>query len=232
LFYDPALAAGLDLTKEPAEVAPLAHSCTGGLFIDPNCAATLKGLFAAGEVVGGIHGANRIGGSAGTEIFVYGCLAGGSAADYAAQFSEGLDPAWIEADGERERGIFEKWKGQKGDVSSKEMRNKAGQAIHEGIGILRNERGIDGCLHGLEALEGELGRLNVQTTEDLMHCYTLRNTLDVAKIQATASQMRKESRGVFYREDYPATDENWTKNIRVCRGNDGEMSFTVSDPVQ
>jgi fumarate reductase (CoM/CoB) subunit A len=202
------------------------------LFIDRNCAATLKDLFAAGEVAGGIHGANRIGGSAGTEIFVYGCLAGGSAADYAAKFSDGLDSAWIEADGEREREIFEKWKGQKGDLSPKEMRNKAGQAVHEGIGILRNESGIGGCLRELETLEGELGRLNVQTTEDLMYCYTLRNTLDIAKIQATASQMRKESRGVFYREDYPATDEKWTKNIHVCRGHDGKMSLTVSDPVK
>jgi succinate dehydrogenase/fumarate reductase flavoprotein subunit len=65
-----------------------------------------------------------------------------------------------------------------------------------------------------------------------MHCYTLRNTLDIAKIQAMASRMRKESRGVFYRDDYPATDEKWTKNIRVRLNHDGETSLTVSDPIK
>jgi succinate dehydrogenase/fumarate reductase flavoprotein subunit len=232
LFYDPALAAGLDLTKEPAEVAPLAHSCTGGLVIDRDCAATLEGLFAAGEVAGGIHGANRIGGSAGTEIFVYGCLAGKSAAECAAEAKGQPDPGAIEPDAERERETFEKWKKGKGGLSPREMRDKVGQALHKGMGMIRNEKGIDGCLRELESLEGELDGLNARTTENLMHGYTLRNTLDIAKIQAAASRMRKESRGVFYRDDCPATDGKWTKNIRARLGDDGKMSLKVSDPVK
>jgi succinate dehydrogenase/fumarate reductase flavoprotein subunit len=231
LFYDPAFAAGLDLTKEPAEVAPLAHSCVGGLVIDRNCATTLDGLFAAGEVVGGIHGANRIGGSAGTEIFVYGCLAGNSAVNFASKQKGELDSAAIKDEMDRELALFEGFKGQKGGLSSREIRDKSRQAINDGIGIIRNERGISGCLRDLKAIEGTLCDIGVHSIENLADCYTLRNTLTIAGIQATASQMRKESRGVFYRDDYPAMDDNWTKNIYTCLGSDGKMSVRIAEPV-
>ncbi|MDR3321842.1 MAG: FAD-binding protein [Synergistaceae bacterium] len=232
LFYNPAHAAGIDLTKEPAEVAPLAHSCVGGLVIDRDCATTVEGLFAAGEVTGGVHGANRIGGSAGTEIFVFGCVAGNSAARYAAKWSGEPAQGLIEESAARERETFEGWRGQKGGASPGEMRERAAKAINNGIGIIRNGKGIGDCLRDLQNIEDELGSLDIETPGDLMDCYTLRNTLTVAKIQATASDMRKESRGVFYREDYPAEDDKWTRNIYTGLGGDGGASVRVADPVK
>jgi succinate dehydrogenase/fumarate reductase flavoprotein subunit len=232
LFYAPALAAGLDMTKEPAEVAPLAHSCMGGLSIDRDCATALEGLFAAGEVTGGVHGANRIGGSAGTEIFVFGCLAGNAAAEYSAKWKGDVELDLVKSDAERETAIFEERKGQKGDRSPSAMKDEAAGVIADGLGIIRNGQDIDNCIRKLQALEGEMASLNVQCPADMINYYTLHNMITVAKIQATASAMRKESRGVFYRDDYPNLDENWTKNIYVRLGESGEILTRIADPVK
>ena len=79
--------AGVDITREPMLVAPAPHTSLGGLVIDARCrvlradGSPIPGLFAAGEVTGGVHGANRIGGNAGTEVLVFGRIAGESAAE-------------------------------------------------------------------------------------------------------------------------------------------------------
>jgi succinate dehydrogenase/fumarate reductase flavoprotein subunit len=71
IFYEPALTGGVDMLKEYAEVAPVAHTFLGGVVIDSSCATAAAGLFAAGEVAGGVHGANRIGGCSGADTLVF-----------------------------------------------------------------------------------------------------------------------------------------------------------------
>ncbi len=83
MYYRRFLGAGIDLKTTPVEVAPAAHTFLGGVRIDAACRTSVSGLFAAGEVTGGVHGANRIGGNAGTEVYVFGRIAGESAAHYA-----------------------------------------------------------------------------------------------------------------------------------------------------
>ena len=228
LFYDPAFAAGVDMTKTPAEVAPLAHSCVGGVVIDRNCATTLAGLFAAGETAGGIHGANRIGGNAGTEIFVYGKLAGKSASLFAKALPERHESVSGEAAMKRETERYSSWKNRSGgDVPIAQILDSARGAIHDGIGIIRNEQSIMKCQKRLSELEDAINSLRIDTTKDILSCYTLQNILTIAKIQTSASLMRKESRGVFFRDDYPAADDVWKGNIFVRYGNNEEMELQV-----
>ena len=79
---------GLDLCKDRVEVAPAAHSIMGGIRVDPDCSTDVRGLFAAGEAMGGLHGANRLGGNAGAEVYVFGSIAGKSAARFAKKISD------------------------------------------------------------------------------------------------------------------------------------------------
>ena len=225
LFYDPALAAGVDLTKEAAEVIPVPHSCMGGLVIDENCATTLPGLFAAGEVTGGIHGANRIGGNAGTEIFVYGWIAGDSAAKFA--LSENKSPDAESAIKKEEADYMERRKSQ-GQENPADLLIKAKQAADLGLGIVRCEKDMETCLNAVLDLQTKLGKLRIDGSEDLMASYTLENNLTLSVMQAMAARLRQESRGVFYRSDYPeGDDQKWLKNIFISKGSDSQPDISL-----
>lgn len=230
LFYDPALANGVDLTKVPAEVAPAAHSCVGGLGITPDCASTLPGLFAAGEVAGGIHGANRIGGSAGTEVFVYGRIAGESAASYVKAWDGDLSPALGKEAIERETALFHSRKkapsSEGADIDG--ILTQARRTINNGIGIVRDEDSLNSCIRELSGLMQVLDQLSADHTDRLAKIYTLENALVLAQLQAAASLMRTESRGVFYRRDFPEQDDaGWRKNIFI-RQDDQENAKLYS----
>lgn len=223
LFYDPAKAAGVDLTKEAAEVAPVPHSCMGGLVIDENCASTLPGLFVAGEATGGIHGANRIGGNAGTEIFVYGWIAGDNAAKYAKTVSEPNADAAMKAEAQ----AFEAKRAAGGAEDPAALLKQAKAAADKGLGIVRCEKDMDTCLTEIAALEAKQSNIKVDSSAALMTAYTLDNNLALSKLQATASKLRKESRGVFYRSDFPTmNDAVGLKNIFVKKAADGKMTIT------
>jgi succinate dehydrogenase/fumarate reductase flavoprotein subunit len=224
LFYDPALAAGVDLTKEPAEVAPVPHSLMGGLVIDDNCASTLPGLFAAGEIAGGIHGANRIGGNAGTEVFVYGAIAGTSAARYALAGEKKPDgcPAI-----DRENADIRSYLSLKGSKDVAALLKTAQEAVFRGLGIVRDAAGLKECLAAVDQLSRELDDVEVSNQARFMDFFTLKNNLIVSRIQIMASLPRQESRGVFYRRDFPEQDDAaWLKNTFIRRGENAEMLVT------
>lgn len=177
LFYRIALSGGVDLMRDRAEVAPCPHTCIGGVRIDEECRTRIPGLFVAGEAAGGIHGANRIGGCAGTETLVFGEIAGSSAAVYAqnAQSHNDTDIA--------EPPIFAP------------TDEKTSTAISACVG---RALGNDKCENGLRAGIAELENMRGQNRED-------GNTGDlllVAAAQMTASLCREESRGVFHRTDF------------------------------
>ncbi len=223
LFYDPAKAAGVDLCHEPAEVVPVPHSCMGGLVIDENCASTLPGLYVAGEATGGIHGANRIGGNAGTEIFVYGWIAGDNAAKYAKAQGEPRAEAAIQA----EAADFAAKRARGGQEDPAALLTRAKLAADKGLNIVRCEKDMDACLSEITALEAKLPDLKISDSASLMTAYTLENNLALSKLQATVSKLRKESRGVFYRSDFPEmNDAEGLKNIFVKKAADGTMAIT------
>ena len=174
LFYEKALRCGVDLTRQRAEVAPVAHTNLGGILIDRHCRTDVPGLFAAGEAIGGLHGANRIGGCAGTETLVFGAIAGASAAKYAASVSA---PERID------------WESVPDIGGGETLRKEISRIVSQCLGYDKNEQGLEDGYRRLCRLEEETGANDC-------------GILLMAKAQILASLQRKESRGVFRRLDF------------------------------
>lgn len=228
IFYDPALAAGIDLTAAPVEMAPAAHTFLGGVKIGEKAQASVPGLFAAGEVIGGLHGANRLGGCAGAETLVFGSVAGRSAAEWIRETSFSVDENKL---AERCRAL------EAGTYChiSKKTRSPVslftaslGKIMMEKVGIIRSGQSLREANMELDRLEKIVPELSVTGPGAFSHLFEFENMLTVARMQVLASLVRTESRGVFFRQDYPEQDDKcWLKNIIISRGEAG-MELTVA----
>ena len=231
IFTKHARRVGMDLTKEMPEMMPAAHTNLGGVIIDGRCMTEVEGLFACGAVVGGLHGGNRLGGSAGAETVVFGHLAGDSAADFVLSgVREPSDEAFAQALGEIEDGIRARIDG--GVCKAREIRARLGACLHNNLGIVRSRETILAVDRELAALRQLLRESGARSPEELADNIHAAHMLTLAQMQATASGMREESRGVFFREDFPDTDEeNWRKNIVVRRRGE-EMVFSTRPAIR
>lgn len=190
---------GIDLAVTPLEVAPAAHTCLGGLRTDEHCRSSVPGLFAAGEAMGSLHGANRIGGNAGTEVFVFGAIAGENAAAYA-KTAELHETAALTA---AEKVIAKVTASMhKEGETPEECAAHIRHAVSAGIPLLRNEADILDLKEHLEVSAG-FSRPTAENVETYLELLSMTQT---AEIIAEASLLRHESRGVFSRSDYPETD--------------------------
>lgn len=222
IFYEPAIAAGLDITQEPAEMAPASHTFLGGVQIDSDGATCVPGLFAAGEVTGGVHGADRIGGCAGAETLVFGGQAGRAAGRYAREC--GVLP---EADVTPYRELYQELTNRQGDVNASELTDRLAETMSQNVGILRDEEGLKTALAEVTALKEQWKLAKAEEKLDVL--YGCRNLLTVAHMQVQASLLRKESRGVFSRVDYPQRDDiNWKKNLVFYR-RDEELVWETQE---
>jgi succinate dehydrogenase/fumarate reductase flavoprotein subunit len=188
----------------------------GGIEIDDQGKTPLPGLFAAGEVAWGIHGANRLGGNALTECAVFGVLAGRSAAESAATKggeanlpSEAAVKRWERKAGEylkKRRGVFDPPRNLLRDLKDVAWRY---------AGPVREEGPLNEGLNRLTALETKIERIYPATLKDLFQKRDLENTALLLKALLKGSLLRQESRGSFYRKDFPNQDDpNWLQNSR------------------
>jgi len=180
---------GIDLVSEPVEIAPVAHTFLGGVEIEPDGSTSLPGLFAAGEVAGGIHGANRIGGNAGTEIFLFGAIAGRSAVRYAGTVKTVPDAVF--------RAPFGAGAAAAEDHRERMARLRA--VADDALFVICSGAGLRRALAALEAMEREPVR--VDTVEALRQCYEWKNALLTTRMVVEASLRRTGTLGVFCRED-------------------------------
>ena len=214
----------------PFLVSPAVHFFMGGMKTDEEGKTELPGLFAAGEVVWGIHGANRLGGNALTECAVFGMIGGRSAAEYARQretdqdfsslFSEASKKRWekrIKAFFKKRKGVFDQPK----DLL-KDLRNLAWQYA----GPVRDEESLKEGLDRLASYERRIERVYPATLKDLFYQRDLENMLLLLKAILKGSLLRAESRGSFFRKDFPNQDDsNWKKNT-CYRLDGGELQVT------
>ncbi len=202
--------AGLDVRKEPIEIAPAAHSCMGGVIIDTNGRTGVDGLFAAGENGGGLHGANRLASGGLTVCAVMGDRAGRAAAHVE---GEGGPPEKNEEDG---RGADEAGEAQLDEIE-KEIRD----VMFSAGGI---ERASEALADGLVRIAAQKERIKVLTPAEALvsrHAQARLMCL-TAEAMLGAMSMRAESRGAHTRSDYPERDdENWLANIHVSMGAGG-----------
>lgn len=228
IFFDPPMQEGIDITKVPVEVAPAAHTFMGGVQINDKCETNLKGLLAAGEVSGGVHGANRLGGCAGTEVYVLGSIAGQQACIVAK--SRAYSTEKFQAISEQLIDLYDTIKN--GGTSSEENREilkKLKADIADSLGLYRNEKKLE---EGLEKLNKYDALISDVGGEDFNLKITMENVILVARMQIIASLLRKESRGVFARTDYPMRDDtHWKKNIILVL-SEGKIMASCEDVPQ
>jgi succinate dehydrogenase/fumarate reductase flavoprotein subunit len=216
----------IDLTGMPVEVAPIAHYHMGGVIADAAMQTELPGLFAAGEVVGGANGANRLSGNAITEALVFGRRAGRSAALYVRNIAGKI--ARREWRGEDARAALDLVSSDDaGDAVGR--RNTAAmiarlQAIMaDEVGPLRTAIKLERAVAQIAALAAELGErppaANGGFDLQRLEWFDLRNMLTVARAVAQSALQRTESRGAHQREDFPQMLPQWQRHQRVRLAN-------------
>jgi len=203
---------GVDIRKEPMEVAPTAHHFMGGIMADEYGSTTLKNLFAAGEVTGGVHGANRLGGNALADTQVFGKRAGESAAKNALESKLKSNNSFVEVEKKRIKNLF---KG--GDIYPVEIKKELENVMWKNVAIIRNEEGLKIALKRINELKGMLKDMIVSNVlsynNDLLDALEVIKMLDVAELVTKSALLRRESRGAHYREDFPETKDEWKKSI-------------------
>lgn len=206
-------------------VAPTVHYQMGGVKIDGNGKTKLDGLYAAGEVCGGIHGANRLGSNSLTDIFVFGAIAGDSAAKNALGVKLVPIQQSIISD-EKER--LESLVLAEGDESARELRKLLKTTMWYKVGIIRDEEGLKKALNDIDSIRYRLRRASAKSYRQLIEVIELSGMFTLSEIMARAALMRTESRGAHYRTDYPEeNNEQWLKNIEIsCQS--GNMTLRTT----
>ncbi len=207
----------IDLTRMPIEVAPIAHYHMGGVVADAQMQTELPGLFAAGEVVGGANGANRLSGNAITEALVFGRRAGKSAATRVKKMSRRELPAGAT------RAALElvDGGGTGPSLNTAAMIARLQAIMADEVGPFRTAAKLEGALTDIAALTEELGdrppALAGAAAFDLqrLEWFDLRNMLLVARSVAQSALARTESRGAHQREDFPQMLPAWQRHQRV-----------------
>ncbi len=200
-----------DFRTQKLGIAPIAHFFIGGVEINTDMETTLPGLFAVGEVTGGFHGANRMGGNALTECIVGGTVAGTNATALS------KDKGAVAGPGSGVTDRIPNWAREKGQGVRPEYGNlfkRIKKTAWENAGIIRDLEGIQEGLKRVSMMEDELESLTPCNITEGLRANRMHSALLTLRCILKASLMRKESRGALYREDYPETDDaDWRRNI-------------------
>ena len=221
----------LDISQQPMEVAPTAHYSMGGVVVDPETHATdVAGLYAAGEVTAGLHGANRLGGNSLAETVVFGRRAGEAAAAFSAARDTQLRARQVVASADEELSSLIRH----GRQFARPLQRALRDTMWETCGVVRDQAGLQ---LGLERV-GELGQLagevDVRPTSegyaDLAHALDLRASLAVAEATLLGALARTESRGAHQRRDHPELSPELRVNLQT-RLDAGDRLTAATRPV-
>ncbi|MFF3490774.1 fumarate reductase/succinate dehydrogenase flavoprotein subunit [Streptomyces sp. NPDC002795] len=235
--------ADVDITAEAMEVGPTCHYVMGGIAVDSDTAAArgVPGLYAAGEVAGGMHGSNRLGGNSLSDLLVFGRRAGLHAATYAVSrrtarptvadelidtaAAEALRPFSAEC---QEEGVTPE--------NPYTLHQELQQTMNDLVGIIRREAEMGQALRKLADLRVRARRAGVEGHRQFNPGWhlalDLRNMLLVSECVARAALERTESRGGHTREDYPAMDREWRRANLLCQLRDPTGGLAATDPVR
>ncbi|GAA1587945.1 MULTISPECIES: fumarate reductase/succinate dehydrogenase flavoprotein subunit [Kribbella] len=226
--------ADVDITAEPMEVGPTCHYVMGGVEVDPDTASSkVPGLFAAGEVAGGMHGSNRLGGNSLSDLLVFGRRAGLGAATYVDSLAERpkIDEADIDAAATEALAPFE----LEGGENPYSIHQELQQSMNDLVGIIRKEAEMEQALGRLAEFRGRIAKMTVEGHRQFNPGWhlalDLRNMLTVSECVAKAALQRQESRGGHTRDDYPAMSAEWRKKLLVCK-LDADGGVDVSEEQQ
>ncbi|MFF4469568.1 fumarate reductase/succinate dehydrogenase flavoprotein subunit [Streptomyces sp. NPDC001599] len=236
--------ADVDITAEAMEVGPTCHYVMGGIAVDSDTAAArgVPGLFAAGEVAGGMHGSNRLGGNSLSDLLVFGRRAGRYAAEYAAGRTDDgararVDDAQVDAAAAEALRPFSA-EAQEPDAGPPEnpytLHQELQQTMNDLVGIIRREAEMKQALEKLAELRVRARRAGVEGHRQFNPGWhlalDLRNMLLVSECVARAALERTESRGGHTREDHPSMDRRWRPANLLCSLADPAGDLAATDP--
>ena len=211
--------------KEKLIISPTAHFTMGGLAINEEGETDVQGLFAAGEVCSGVHGANRLGGNALAEVFAMGTVAGENAAKKALKTQRAK---FLKDEVNAERKHIESLYSE-GRTDIKELRLALRETMWDNAGIIRNNNGMEKALMKIKELSSCIPDLSITDRTALVKSLELRNMFLVSEMVCRAALLRTESRGAHYREEYSAEDnDNWLKNIAISKEGSGMKLEVIS----
>ena len=232
--------ADVDITKEPMEVGPTCHYVMGGIKVDPDtAAATIPGLYAAGECAAGMHGSNRLGGNSLSDLLVFGRRAGMAAAEYARSSPPGrrprADPRQIqetiaEALAPFERALRAAGPGPEAE-NPYQLQAELQEVMQHLVGIIRTESELVEAQARITELARRAEQVgawgNRQYNPGWHLALDLRSMLTVAECVAVAALARRESRGGHTRADFPRPDPEFGRINQVLRMRDGRIELTA-----
>ncbi len=225
--------ADVDITAAPMEVGPTCHYMMGGVRVDADTQeSTVPGLFAAGEVGGGMHGANRLGGNSLSDLLVFGKRAG----EFAAKKAKETPPGAINQD-EVERNAAESLRafGDGGTENPFAIHEQLRATMQSLVGIVRTDEDLKSALEKIAALRKRAANAkvggNIQYNPGWHLALDLKNMLDISEAVTRAALERQESRGAHTREDFPNTEKEWGKaNVIVRQNREGIQ--VVREPLE
>ncbi|MGW2032487.1 fumarate reductase/succinate dehydrogenase flavoprotein subunit [Streptomyces sp. NPDC001811] len=235
--------ADVDITAEAMEVGPTCHYVMGGVAVDSDTAAArgVPGLYAAGEVAGGMHGSNRLGGNSLSDLLVFGRRAGWHAAEYARALADRrprVDDAQVgTASAEALRPFSAGAEGEAGPPENPyTLHQELQQTMNDLVGIIRREGEMEQALHRLAELRTRARRAGVEGHRQFNPGWhlalDLRNMLLVSECVARAALERTESRGGHTREDHPRMDRAWRNVNLLCALADPAGGLAATDPAR
>jgi succinate dehydrogenase / fumarate reductase flavoprotein subunit len=227
--------ADVDITAQPMEVGPTCHYVMGGVEVDPDTASSIvPGLFAAGEVAGGMHGSNRLGGNSLSDLIVFGRRAGAGAVDYVNSLDQLPKISESDVDEAARRAVapFD-WPAEGQAENPYTIHAELQQSMNDLVGIIRKEEEVQQALDKLTELRARAKNVAVEGRREFNPGWhlalDLRNMLLVSECVAKAALMRTESRGGHTRDDFPGMDAQWRNKLLVCTA-DGEYAIITPKP--
>ncbi len=233
---------GIDISKEKMEVAPTAHYSMGGVVVDIKCRTKIKGLFAVGEVISQIHGANRLGGNSLLDTMVFGKIAGEEAARLAKK-TEAPSPLQSNVDNnqKKEEGFVDDY--YEGISVAKEpirFRNEIQELMKQSTGIIREETRLQNGLKRILELKNEfyskhniieVSKIDDNNSENIVITLQVKSSLVACEAIIRSALMRQESRGAHYRSDFPKLDDERFKVNIYCRKEGKRISTAAAEMV-
>jgi succinate dehydrogenase / fumarate reductase, flavoprotein subunit len=221
--------AGVDITQTPMEIAPTCHYVMGGVEVDPDTGMSIvDGLFAAGEVSGGMHGSNRLGGNSLSDLLVFGKRSGNGAAYYAVRVAKNrprVDDADVAAAAEAALAAFS----ESGTENPYTLQTDLQATMQSLVGIIRREEELVESLSKLAEMKQRLPRVAVEGNRQYNPGWhlalDLQNMLIVSECIAMAALERTESRGGHTREDHPGPSDEWATINLVLTLSGGDVEL-------
>ena len=223
--------ADVDITEQPMEVGPTCHYVMGGIQVDPDSGAAtgVEGLFAAGEVAGGMHGSNRLGGNSLSDLLVFGRRAGIGASQYVMNLT--TRPKVDEKNLEKALNDAEAPLNSSNKENPYSLHQELQQMMNDLVGIIRDGQEMKEAIEKLEVLKQKTKNLGVSGGKQFNPGWhlslDLQNMLLVSETIAKSALAREESRGGHTRNDFPTMDKNWRSKHVICSWNGSKIETRI-----